>query len=1043
MPNVIGGPIPGYVKNQIVKRQSIKGSGTSSNRTPQQISALNSPTAWVKLASGVSVDGNRLQKNSLPSSYSGMGLAKNHVLFGGFSSLNGNKLSQRDTFQEIYGSGDSQFGLVPMPGIESIDVKHLNNGSIRSAEVKIKAYNKTQFSILDILYMRLGYVMLLEWGNSNYINNSGGYENMGPTIIESGFFTDAFSKKSPTEILIDISKKRQSTSGNYDAIYGRISNFDWSFSQDGSYDITLNLISIGDIVESLRVDVTPSKKWIDFINEYQEKLSPTSGSSEVTPPESTETTESTPPQELEENQKSEQEKEASPVKNRLLAHLFVQKLYHKQATTPPSTETETDDTSETSDNSTNNHLIYYKIGADEIGIGDFITPTGSLVITQTTTQGGFLGFFEEEVTEVTSQIDTEPTNQTKFDVVYFEYTNGDAPDPPIPDDLGYYIRFGYLLDYIQNYIIPKVDKGKGDKNPPLINLSFKNSDPKQPNLMYYFPDQISLDPRVCIVNSTLGSLSLFPLLFDWTREKIERIGANTMNIYISFSTIQQSMETNTDEDGKVNLFAFLSSICSALNVALGGVNNLQPIIDEDSNTIRIIDSSYIPPLRKDYSLLLYGYKGDESTIVRNFDLKTGITSDYAYLITVGSTDKGYAKGSENTMFSKWNQGITDRYKQELTTATTSSPESDAAENYRNNFYAKGKLALGYKYNGDAIAPELDNNSIDKNISIASEFYKYAQSKVHQKYKNYASPSQGFMSLSLGLTLDGIAGLRIGDAINIDTRIFPVNYPTTLRFIIKSISHKLSGQDWETILDTVVVTENFKPDGSPVVPFFTLKAEVQALSNLKSVTLDKTTGNINIPSWYTDWKTAFNTPPSVTPTLGAGGPAIIIGDSQTPAISQYATKAKLLGDGQTQGPSTLWKIGCFLVNPARKDLSLLDFLKSYGTDPSVKYVVINIGTNGGFNNTDAQVKELVSEVKKHFPSAALLAVQGSWGWGGNVNVTETQVKAYYDKFRKEGVTILEPPIGNHTTDHPNALTKRKDGQLIFKLIGEAIDAAIGG
>ena len=1027
MPNVIGGPIPGYVKNQIVKRQSIKGSGTSSNRTPQQIAALNSPTAWVKLASGVSVDGNRLQKNSLPSSYSGIGLAKNHVLFGGFSSLNGNKLSQRDTFQEIYGSGDNQFGLVPMPGIESIDVKHLNNGSIRSAEVKIKAYNKTQFSILDILYMRLGYVMLLEWGNSNYINNSGGYENMGPTIIESGFFTDAFSKKSPTEVLIDISKKRQSTSGNYDAIYGRISNFDWSFSQDGSYDITLKLISIGDIIESLRVDVTPSKKWIDFINEYQEKLAPEPEPTEVTPPESTETTESTPPQELDENQKSEQEKEASPVKNRLLAHLFVQKLYHKQATTPPSTETETDDTSETSDNSTNNHLIYYKIGTDEIGIGDFITPTGSLVITQTTTQGGFLGFFEEEVTEITAQINTEPTNQTKFDVVYFEYTNGDAPDPPIPDDLGYYIRFGYLLDYIQNYIIPKVDKGKGDKNPPLINLSFKGG-----NIMYYFPDQISLDPRVCIVNSTLGSLSLFPLLFDWTREKEQRIGAYTPNIYISFSTIQQSMETNTDEDGKVNLFAFLSSICSALNVALGGVNNLQPIIDEDSNTIRIIDSSYIPSLRKDYSLLLYGYKGDESTIVRNFDLKTGITSDYAYLITVGSTNKGYAKGSENTMFSKWNQGIIDRYKQELTTATTTSPESDAAENYRNNFYAKGKLALGYKYNGDAIAPELDNNSIDKNISIASEFYKYAQSKVHQKYKNYASPSQGFMSLSLGLTLDGIAGLRIGDAINVDTRIFPVNYPTTLRFIIKSISHKLSGQDWETVLDTVVVTENYKPDGSPVIPFSTLKAEVQALSNLKSVTLDKTTGNINVPSWYTDWKTAFNTPPSVTPTLGAGGPAIIIGDSQSPSIAQFTTKAKLLGDGKTEGASTLWQVG--LTTPG-----LIGFLKTYPTDPSVNYVVINIGTNDGYN-PGTPITDLVNEVKKHFPSAALLAVQGSWNWGLLKNITPSQVSAFYAKFSALGVTILNPPIGdiNFQVAHPDASNTPS-----FKEIGKSIDAAIGG
>ena len=128
MSNVIGDPIPSFVKNQIVKRQSIKGSGISTDRTPQQISALNSPTSWVKLASGVNVDGNRLQKDQLPTSYSGASLAQNHVLFGGLSKLSGNQLIQRNSFIETYGPGDNQFGLTPMSGIESISVKHLNNG---------------------------------------------------------------------------------------------------------------------------------------------------------------------------------------------------------------------------------------------------------------------------------------------------------------------------------------------------------------------------------------------------------------------------------------------------------------------------------------------------------------------------------------------------------------------------------------------------------------------------------------------------------------------------------------------------------------------------------------------------------------------------------------------------------------------------------------------------------------------------------------------------------------------------------------------------
>jgi hypothetical protein len=35
------------------------------------------------------------------------------------------------------------------------------------------------------------------------------------------------------------------------------------------------------------------------------------------------------------------------------------------------------------------------------------------------------------------------------------------------------------------------------------------------------------------------------------------------------------------------------------------------------------------------------------------------------MITVGATAGGYVKGTEATAFSKWNTGLTDRFKEEL------------------------------------------------------------------------------------------------------------------------------------------------------------------------------------------------------------------------------------------------------------------------------------------------------------------------------------------------------------------------------------------
>jgi hypothetical protein len=118
----------------------------------------------------------------------------------------------------------------------------------------------------------------------------------------------------------------------------------------------------------------------------------------------------------------------------------------------------------------------------------------------------------------------------------------------------------------------------------------------------------------------------------------------------------------------------LSKICTGLNKALGGINNLEPIIDETDNTLRIIDTTPIPGYSAvtegpGYKLQIYGYDKIANNYISNFvrkvDLKTAITPEFATMITVGATAGGYIKGVEATAFSKWNIGLTDRFKEEF------------------------------------------------------------------------------------------------------------------------------------------------------------------------------------------------------------------------------------------------------------------------------------------------------------------------------------------------------------------------------------------
>ena len=265
---IIGNEISDYVKTQITKRQEVYGSGVSKNRTPQQIQYLNANTSWIKLASGVYVN-----KNSI-----GNSLAKNNVLFNGTSTFNGSSLVQKGGRDQTY--TDSEFGPTPMAGIISADIKALNRGSLKKSTVKIKAHNKEQFDAIDVLYMRIGYTVMLEWGNSFYLDGNGDIQEIQNTLIEDLFFSFS-SDGDYTAILPYIENKRKTYWGNYDALLGRISNFDWAFNPDGSYDITLTILSLGDIIESLKTNTSIDNKTAKFLKEARKNNQSIAGNSAI------------------------------------------------------------------------------------------------------------------------------------------------------------------------------------------------------------------------------------------------------------------------------------------------------------------------------------------------------------------------------------------------------------------------------------------------------------------------------------------------------------------------------------------------------------------------------------------------------------------------------------------------------------------------------------------------------------------------------------------------------------------------------------------
>ena len=871
MGKILGESFHTYVAEQINIRQKAHGSGTNgSTRRAEDLTYLNSKTAWIKLASGISIDNrnwekekpyqwNRVAKEKILPGYAWTTLAKHNVLFGGTSRLNSTDkiLQQRGTSTDANNIWDyykgaynvsatrkdnlttGDFGLLPMPGITSAEIKCLNRGSIKRATVNIKCYGADQFQIMDLLYLRIGYTMFIEWGWSLYLDNKGELVHDYATLIEAenGFFSDKVSTH--REMLKKINSYRKAKDGNYDGLLCKVVNFSWTFGEDGSYDIVLELLSLGDIIESLKINIPIS---VDLNNKLSNIYALYQG-----------------------NEDEDKQLSPTPINNAISSYLFLQKLYLDSENNPAT-------------GIPKDQILDYRecdcpcfINNERIRLpGWFIKPSGEDDFLGTGLEESplFWGFSESEeqafikkylqgFTEIPFKIsdlvlaptttsippkhykiihDIEnsyivynnkfklknQTNQGAKDVVFINYNNSKGDEDYI-NDQGFYMRLGHLFEYINNNIIPKTQKqnSTSEATEKIIELDYS----QWGNFMYVFPYQVSLDPRVCIVNGgeDVSKKQFFPKLIPW--KNTEKGYGWTMNIYVNHMQIQSCMDDNLDEDGNLSLFPFLQSLCNNINVALGGVNNLEPIIDEETNTIYIIDANYNESIdRKEYGLELYGYNPafKSSTFVRDFTIKTDITNDFATMASIGSTAGGYVKGIENTMFSKWNKGLIDRFKEKIVpgnknSISTKDTKDEPLEIYKKEFWGGYYIPFGvimldvvddtrlYGTLNDSLG--LNDQIIEKNIATVTEFYKYCQAEIHRLQPNYSSPTNGFIPINLSVTLDGISGIKIYNSVNVNTSFLPKNYPDSLQFIVKGVNHTIKDNDWETNIETISISQN--------------------------------------------------------------------------------------------------------------------------------------------------------------------------------------------------------------------------------------------
>jgi hypothetical protein len=240
-----------WASAQLKKRSEIL---KNPNRSEEEVNYLGNKGAWVRVVSSVNLEAPFIKyfKDEYGIDGDRTTLAKNFILFGGTSTYASGLrygINQGSTYTSggsygLLGSEEvKEYGYRPMPGITAMTIESTGRmGSLRQATVNFRVSNKMQLDVMDALYFRPGFTLLIEYGHAKYINNKGELKSTEELMIDPFIITDK------ENIGIKISRNIQKSAGNYGGLLSIITSFNFSMTPDGGYNCVLKTVALGGVM---------------------------------------------------------------------------------------------------------------------------------------------------------------------------------------------------------------------------------------------------------------------------------------------------------------------------------------------------------------------------------------------------------------------------------------------------------------------------------------------------------------------------------------------------------------------------------------------------------------------------------------------------------------------------------------------------------------------------------------------------------------------------------------------------------------------------
>jgi hypothetical protein len=702
-----------------------------------------------------------------------------------------------------------------MPGITSLDVKSKSAyGSLREANVSFQCWDIRQLEELEQLYMRPGYSVLVEWGWAPYLDNGGNYQ---PNVSLPDYLFLGLDKESIWKNIYN----RSARDGNYDAVYGLIKNYSWKARSDGGYDCSVSIITMGEILESLKINYGAyDKAGLQTTGLFPGPLpsgsiaSAASGSSIV----------------------SSILSSFSVLAASLGGGGGLLSTAIALNTAAADFVVADDVASAYAQNIVAGICAELYVKCSENPAIKAKTPAAAYKLIDTNNASKEYNFLKYEV-----QISTAgPTISNGKDQIY--------------------IRLEDFLEILNHYVLLS-DKDNGT---PLAKLSVRERETSIPLLCLGNIHQISTNPHVCLirneayltanittdlgvvgldvtaVNSYLTEINSRFTYLNRTTEFGE-IGNVFVNLdYLYGLALSDTLaEKDKKEKNDIILFDYIKSMMSGINTAIGSVANFDIFIDPVDSTARIIDVNYVDTAKrgdaykKAFEIQVHNLK----STVRDYSLESQIFPEQSTMVAIGAQVKGGALGTDTNTLVDFNKNLVDRIIPRKDAPTAPPNETVAQETARLKALQDSWAIIAdlfIQLNPDYwTAGDYDIEESSKYANALKDIINYFISIGASNTKNRA-----IIPTKLSLTMDGIGGMVIGNMFKINDDILPAGYKgktlksdvgSKIGYVVTGLGHKVSNNDWTTQVDAQFVILD-EPTGTPGKPLVTaINRRVTAVS----------------------------------------------------------------------------------------------------------------------------------------------------------------------------------------------------------------------